>query len=86
MQAKSRTYRVVYDDDLDMWSVVTSPFEGIYFKGTKPLCERFVVDNSEQPRIVAISGKLAKSYESYIPKLHVSAFGPAFCVTRRAGT
>ena len=85
MQAASGTYRVVYDDDLDIWSVVTTPFEGVHFKGTRPLCERFVADNGGQPRI-AVSGTLAKSYESHIPKLHVSAFGPAFCVTRQAGT
>jgi hypothetical protein len=42
MQAKSRRYRVVYDDDLDTWSVVTRPFDGVYFAGTKSQCEQFV--------------------------------------------
>lgn len=85
MQAASRTYRVVYDDDLDIWSVVTTPFEGVHFKGTRPLCETFVAYSSGQPRIAGTFGTLAKSYESYIPNLHVSAFGSAFRVTRQAG-
>jgi hypothetical protein len=42
MQAKSRRYRVIYDDDLDTWSVVTMPFDGVYFAGTKSQCEQFV--------------------------------------------
>jgi hypothetical protein len=42
MQAKSRCYRVIYDDDLDTWSVVTMPFDGVYFAGTKSQCELFV--------------------------------------------
>jgi hypothetical protein len=42
MQTKSRCYRVVYDDDLDTWSVVTMRFDGVYFAGTKSQCEQFV--------------------------------------------
>jgi hypothetical protein len=86
MQSTSRTYRVLYDDDLDMWSVVTAPFDGIYFKGTKPLCEKFVADRNEHPWIAAVSGKLATSCETHIPKLHMSAFGLVFSASRRATT
>jgi hypothetical protein len=42
MQAKSRCHRVAYDDDLDTWSVVTMPFDGVYFAGSKLQCEQFV--------------------------------------------
>jgi hypothetical protein len=42
MQTKSRCYHVVYDDDLDTWSVVRIPFDGVYFAGTKPQCVQFV--------------------------------------------
>ena len=42
MQSKSCCYRVIYDDDLDTWSVVTTPFDGIYFAGTKSQCEQFL--------------------------------------------
>jgi hypothetical protein len=42
MQSKSCCYRIVYDDDLDTWSVVAMPFDGIYFAGTKSQCEQFV--------------------------------------------
>jgi hypothetical protein len=38
----TRSYSVVYDDDLDSWSVVSTPFDGLYFVGTKPQCEAFV--------------------------------------------
>ena len=37
-----RSYSVVYDDDLDSWSVVSTPFDGLYFVGTKAECEAFV--------------------------------------------
>jgi lipocalin len=37
-----RSYSVVYDDDLDSWSVVSTPFDGVYFVGAKPHCEAFV--------------------------------------------
>jgi hypothetical protein len=47
METESRRYRVVYDDDLDTWSVVKTPFNGIYFAGTKLQCEQFVA--SHQP-------------------------------------
>ena len=36
------SYSIVYDDDLDSWSVVSTPFDGLYFLGSKPECEAFV--------------------------------------------
>ena len=38
----TRSYSIVYDDDLDSWSVVSTPFDGLYFLGSKPECEAFV--------------------------------------------
>lgn len=38
----TRSYSVVYDDDLDSWSVVSTPFDGLYFAGSKSECEAFV--------------------------------------------
>ena len=38
----TRSYSVVYDDDLDSWAVVSTPFDGLYFVGTKSQCEAFV--------------------------------------------
>ena len=37
-----RSYSVVYDDDVDSWSVVSTPFDGLYFVGTKSRCDAFV--------------------------------------------
>ena len=85
MQTASRTYCVVYDDDLDTWSVVTTPIGGIHFKGTKPLCERFVADHNERSWLAAVSEKLAKGCEMHTPKLQMSAFGLVFRATRQAG-
>ena len=84
MEPTSRTYCIVYDDDLDMWSVVTAPFNGIHFRGTRPLCERFVADESGRPRRRAISNQLAKSYQIYIPRVRVSALRLIFRATRQA--
>lgn len=51
MQGKSGFYRVVYDDDLDTWSVVRTPVDGIYFAGTKLQCKRFVAHNDKDSTI-----------------------------------
>jgi hypothetical protein len=40
--------RVVYDDDLDTWSVVAIPFDGIYFTGSKMQCEAFATKYTER--------------------------------------
>jgi hypothetical protein len=74
MQAKSRRYRVIYDDDLDTWSVVTMPFDGVYFAGTKSQCEQFVAhddinfNNRRKPRT---------SFD-FISPLGMSAFARIF--------
>jgi hypothetical protein len=47
-QRNSRCYRVVYDDDLDTWSVVAIPFDGIYFTGSKMQCEAFATKYTER--------------------------------------
>jgi hypothetical protein len=47
VQDKSGSYRVVYDDDLDTWSVVRTPVNGIYYAGTKAQCKRFVAHHDK---------------------------------------
>ena len=41
MSARTLPYSVVFDDDLDTWSVVKTPFDGVYFAGSKVACEAF---------------------------------------------
>ena len=48
VQRNSRCYRVIYDDDLDTWSVVAIPFDGVYFSGSKMQCEAFATKHNER--------------------------------------
>ena len=48
IQPNLRCYHVAYDDDLDTWSVVAIPFDGIYFRGSKMQCEAFALKHNER--------------------------------------
>ncbi|HEU0149404.1 MAG TPA: hypothetical protein VFR21_21310 [Bradyrhizobium sp.] len=53
MQVKSRCYRIIYDDDLDTWSVVTTPFNGIYFaEPSRNVSNSCACDGVPFPRLV----------------------------------